>query len=176
MVSAVWKGIVSSISSNTAVAEVFEQNFKLIIGNWEMIQFWTDRWFNSRSLRNDFPRLFSLSIDKEGTLKCFYQRKGRDTDWKLEFRRPLLAWEEEEEVQRLALFLSEAPILNHTAEDSCSWLANSSGVFSVALVWQRMEVAKGPMLNISKVLWKNSASPKVQFFSWLAWRGRINSA
>ncbi|XP_028061079.1 uncharacterized protein LOC114264595 [Camellia sinensis] len=86
-----WKRIVSFVSSNTAVAEVFEQNFKLVIGYGERIQFWTDRWFNGRSLRNDFPRLFSLSMDKEGTLKFFYQRKWQDTNWKPELRRPLLA-------------------------------------------------------------------------------------
>lgn len=114
-------------------------------------------------------------MDKEGTLQFFYHRKGQVKDWKLEFRRSLLAWEEEE-VQRLTKLLSEAPILNPTAEDSCLWLASSLKEFSVASVWQRVEAAKGPMLSISKVLWKNSTPPKVQFFSWLAWRGRIKSA
>ncbi|XP_028085058.1 uncharacterized protein LOC114321437 [Camellia sinensis] len=99
------------------------------------------QWFNGRSLRNDFPRLFSVSMDKKGSLKFFYQRKEQDS-----------------------------------IEDSCSWLANSSGVFSVASVWQMIKAAKRSMLNISKVQWKNSAPPKVQFFSWLACRGRINFA
>lgn len=91
------------------------------------------------------------------------------------FRRSLLAWEEEE-VKRLNVLLSKAPNLNQMTEDTCTWMANNSGVFSVALAWKRLESVNGPMLSISKFLWRNSALPKAKFFSWLVWRGRIRTA
>lgn len=154
MVSTVWKAIVSLVSSNIVVAEFFLQNFKIIMGNGERIHFWTNRWFNNISLRNEFPRLFSLSIEKEGLLQIFYQWKGQDNDWNLAFRISLLTWEEEE-VQRLNVLLSEAPNLNHMTEDTCSWIANNSGVFSMASVAKRLESVNGPMLSISKFIWRN---------------------
>ncbi|XP_028111966.1 uncharacterized protein LOC114310213 [Camellia sinensis] len=138
---------------------------EIILGNGKRIHFWTDRWFNNISLRNEFPRLYSLSTEKEGSLQTFYQRRGQDSEWNLVFRRSLLAWEEKE-VQRLNVLLAEAPNLNHVSEDTCLWLANNSGVLSVASVWKRLELVNGPMLSISKFLWRNSAPPKVQFFSW----------
>lgn len=173
--SKVCKEIVSLASSNTGVAEFFFQNFKIKIGNGERIQLWTDWWFNNISLGNEFPRLFSLSTEKEGSLKNFYQIRGRDNEWHLVFRRSLLAWEEEQ-VKRLNVLLSEAPNLNQMTEDTCTWIATNSGVFFVASVWKRLETVRGPMLSISKFLWKNSAIPKAKFFSWLVWRGKIKTA
>ncbi|XP_028095341.1 uncharacterized protein LOC114295307 [Camellia sinensis] len=61
-------------------------------------------------------------------------------------------------------------------EDTCTWMASNSGVFSVALAWKRLESINGPMLSISKFLWRNSTLPKAKFFSWLVWRGRIRTA
>ncbi|XP_028051231.1 uncharacterized protein LOC114255885 [Camellia sinensis] len=144
------------------------------MGNGERIHFWTDRWFNDMSLRCEFPRLFSLSVEKDGSLQFFYQRKGLGSDWKLAFRRSLLAWEEEE-VQRLNVVLAEVPNLNLVTEDNCLWKANNSGVFTVASVWERLEVVNGSRIPISNFLWKNAAPPKAQFFSWLAWKGRIKT-
>lgn len=60
-------------SSLIVVDEFFAQNFKIVMGNRERIHFWSNRWFNNTSLRNEFPRLFSLSIEKEGSLQFFYQ-------------------------------------------------------------------------------------------------------
>ncbi|CAL5372109.1 unnamed protein product [Camellia sinensis] len=174
-ISTVWKDIVSLPSANTVAAEFFSQNFRIILGNGERIHFWTDRWFNDMSLRSEFPRLFSLSVEKEGALKFFYHWKGPGSDWKLAFRRSLLAWEEEE-VHRLNVLLAEVPNLNPLTEDYCLWRASNSGVFSVASVWKRLELVNGPTVSISKFLWKNAAPPKAQFFSWLAWKGRLKTA
>ncbi|CAL5365331.1 unnamed protein product [Camellia sinensis] len=175
MVSTVWKDIVSVISANSVAAEFFSQNFRIIVGNGERIHFWTDRWFNDMSLRSEFPRLFSLSVEKEGSLQFFYHRKGPGSDWKLAFRRSLLAWEEEE-VHRLNVLLAEVPNLNPITEDHCLWRASNSGVFSVASMWKRLELANGPTVPITKFLWKNAAPPKAQFFTWLAWKGRLKTA
>ncbi|CAL5336186.1 unnamed protein product [Camellia sinensis] len=158
-ISTVWKDIVSLPSANTVAAEFFSQNFRIILGNGERIHFWTDRWFNDMSLRSEFPRLFSLSVEKEGALQFFYHRKGPGSDWKLAFRRSLLAWEEEE-VHRLNVLLAEVPNLNPLTEDYCLWRASNSGVFSVASVWKRLELVNGPTVSISKFLWKNAAPPQ----------------
>lgn len=55
--------------------------------------------------------------------------------WQLQFRRNLLAWEEEE-VQRLLGMLDLSPPSRFGIEDSCSWSAESLGKFIVAFVWR----------------------------------------
>lgn len=46
--------------------------------------------------------------------------------------------------------LHNAPTLNALVEDSCYWLAHSSGSFSVASVWKRVESSKGLAKSITK--------------------------
>lgn len=67
----------------------------------------------------EFPRLFTLSVEKDGPLFDFFHRRRVDSDWKIDFRRPLFAWEEEE-VLKLNDMLQNAPRLNEGVEDSCS--------------------------------------------------------
>lgn len=71
------------------------------------------------SLCKVFPRLFSLSSEKDGSLLYFFQRKGEGRDWKLAFRRTLFAWEKED-VLKLYDLLQTAPNLNALVDDS--WL------------------------------------------------------
>lgn len=39
-----------------------------------------------------------------------------------------------------------------------------------------MESNKGSNLRIAIAIWKNIAPPRVQFMTWLAWKGRMKSA
>lgn len=43
-------------------------------------------------------------------------------------------------------------------------------------VWKWLQADRGPDLCIAKRLWKIVASPKMQFFGWLAWRGRVKTS
>ncbi|XP_028115979.1 uncharacterized protein LOC114313761 [Camellia sinensis] len=78
------------------------------------------------------------SIDKDGSLFDFYQRKDRGDDWNFMFRRQLFAWEGEE-LYNLNVYLQLAPSLRNRAKDYCTWLANPSGVFYVASLWTWMD-------------------------------------
>ncbi|KAL7175699.1 hypothetical protein ACSBR2_029314 [Camellia fascicularis] len=58
---------------------------------------------------------------------------------KLSFRRQLLAWEVEK-LQRVVDLLVSSPLVSPNLVNSCSWLANSSGQFSVSSV-QRIKTS-----------------------------------
>ncbi|KAL7225402.1 hypothetical protein ACSBR1_020720 [Camellia fascicularis] len=109
MVSKVWQDMSLVGASNSALADFYVANFKIVVGDGIRIHLWFDKWHNNLCLREEFPRLFSLSDEKEGLLCHFYHRKGASRDWKLTFRRALLAWEEEEEVKRLYDMLVDVP-------------------------------------------------------------------
>ncbi|XP_028080717.1 uncharacterized protein LOC114282261 [Camellia sinensis] len=100
---------------------------------------------------------------------------SNSSNWVLEFRRPLFAWEMEE-VERLDVLLQEAPIVRELVEDSLRWIAFSSGLFSVASIWRWKVEDRDSTLIISKLVWGNFTPPKVKFFCWLAWRGRIKTS
>ncbi|KAL7193753.1 hypothetical protein ACSBR2_025387 [Camellia fascicularis] len=100
------------------------------------ILFWHDTWLNNRGLQVQFPRLFILSTEKEETFEQISAKKSNLRVWQLSFRRQLLVWEAEE-LQRLMGLLETFPMASSDCVDSCSWLANSSGQFSVSsLAWR----------------------------------------
>ncbi|XP_028080046.1 uncharacterized protein LOC114281693 [Camellia sinensis] len=167
-----WRGITSVAEGNIALREFFWQNFRLVVGNGRRIHFWFDKWCHNQNLSVSFPRLFALSVEKDGKLVDFVHRRVSDSDWNLVFRRPLLAWEEEE-VQKLNDFLQNAPRINEEMVDSCSWVAHPSEEFTVASVWKWMEASQGVDIAVTRCIWINLAPPKAQFLSWLAWRGRV---
>lgn len=172
--STVWKDIVQLNSINQPLGEFYDQNLKLSVGNGRRILFWSDAWLNGRSLKEDYPRLYSLSTEKEESLLQMSAKKSLGV-WQFQFRRSLLAWEEEE-VKRLSGFLESSPALREEIEDSCSWLAANSGKFSISSVWGWWTAAKEPGLRMPAGVWASLAPPKMQFFCWLAWRGRVKTS
>ncbi|XP_028085590.1 uncharacterized protein LOC114286614 [Camellia sinensis] len=104
----------------------------------------------NQGLKVEFPRLHHLSTEKEKTLHQISAKKSSIGVWQLQFRRRLFSWEEDE-LQRLLRMLASSPAINFEIEDSCSWLANNSGQFSVLSVWKWWVAAQGPGLNIPVV-------------------------
>ncbi|PNX84009.1 ribonuclease H [Trifolium pratense] len=65
------------------------------IGNGGTTRFWHDSWLGPQSLKEIFPRLFLISVQKE----CSVQEVGRWNsgrwEWVVRWRRNLFVWEEE---------------------------------------------------------------------------------
>lgn len=72
--------------------------------------------------------------------------------------------------------LSNAPALVEGTPDSLSWVADSSGLFSVASAYKGCELSLATNSKIADLIWKNVSPPRVQFFGWLAWKGRIKTS
>ncbi|CAL5418245.1 unnamed protein product [Camellia sinensis] len=172
--STIWKDIVQIFSLNQSLGGFYNQNFRLAVGNGRRIQFWLDTWMNGRGLKEEFPRLYSLSTEKEESLQLISVKKSLG-GWQLQFRRRLLAWEEEE-LQRLYAALESSPVLREEVEDSCSWLISKSGKFSVSSLWNWLVVNRGPVLEVPAGVWASLAPLKMRFICWLAWRGRIKTS
>lgn len=160
---------------NQQLGEFFGEQVKIIVGNGRRIKFWYDSWLGGRGLKDEFTMLFSLSTEKEDSLQQLSAKIGASGRWQLQFRRSLLAWEEEE-LQRLLDMLLLTPRLRDGVEDSCSWLAEKSGQFTVASVWRWRAAAGGNDLVVPAGVWVSLAPPKMQFFCWLAWRGRVKTS
>lgn len=93
----------------------------------------------------------------------------------VKFRKALFAWEKDEMV-RLVNLLQLALTTGLYQEDRAVWKASSSGIFSTASMYNWLESANGPISKISRLLWQNIAPPKVQFFGWGAWKGKVKTS
>ncbi|GMP35715.1 hypothetical protein CsSME_00008056 [Camellia sinensis var. sinensis] len=54
--------------------------------------------------------------------------------------------------------------------------ADPSELFSVASVYSWSESLLGPVVAVAGSIWNNFAPPKVQFFGWLAWLGKVKTS
>ncbi|KAL7235688.1 hypothetical protein ACSBR1_019058 [Camellia fascicularis] len=108
---------------------------------------------HEHQLKVEFPRLYSLSGDKDGILKDYVQRRQSTGVWVFSFRRPLLAWEEEE-IDRLQGWLGCGPRIRLNCPDALHWDADPSGQFTVASVRQCLE-REGKNNRFSTKTWIN---------------------
>ncbi|GMP55749.1 hypothetical protein CsSME_00020479 [Camellia sinensis var. sinensis] len=175
--SSLWKDIISIGSYSSIIYNFFLGNCLIKVGNGNRIKFWHDRWCGNSCLKIDFPHLFNLSTDKEGSLYQFFARKISSSDWFLPHKRVLYAWELAEEVRLLGVF-SSAPSLSLDRADCLSWACASTGNsdFSVSSLYSLSSSNFGPNLRICKSIWNRSTPPKVSFFCWLAWKDKVKSA
>lgn len=65
------------------------------VGNGKNTPFWHQAWFGEKPLKDEFPRMFSLSNDKNSVISSFGWWDGDVWRWRWSWRRALFVWEEE---------------------------------------------------------------------------------
>lgn len=91
--SRIWGDVLAVASLNQPLVEFFVEKVQIQAGNGSRIKFWYDKWVGGSCLKDEFPRLFSLSTVKDGSLSYFFERKFSSGKWNFCFRRPLYDWE-----------------------------------------------------------------------------------
>ncbi|CAL5355041.1 unnamed protein product [Camellia sinensis] len=172
--SPIWRGIISAADQCTSLKEHYLNNFQLKVGDGQRISFWADNWRRSGCLKDEFPTLFRLSLEKKETLSILVDKKIRTGGWALAFRRELYDWEKLD-LARLLNTLLEAPDLRPGCPDQSVWLASSSGILTVADLYKSFLASAGDTLSITKLIWLKLIPPKVQVFCWFAWKGRVKT-
>lgn len=171
--SKVWEDISSLESNSREVDMVFKQGFVVKVGSGDQTSFWEDRWCNSRSLKEIYPRLYSLSNNKLSTVREMCCGLGEDR-WALSFRRNLFVWEEDL-VSHLYQLLEMVPIITNR-NDELRWLWDSSGQFSVNSFydkWETVAVPENPKSDLFKLVWRNVCPFRIEVFAWLAVQEKI---
>jgi len=68
----------------------FEDNFTWEVGNGREIRLREDKWVGNTTLKDSFPRLFSISSNKESSLwQGGVRSENSKWSWKIEWRRNL---------------------------------------------------------------------------------------
>ncbi|KAK8988133.1 hypothetical protein V6N11_065731 [Hibiscus sabdariffa] len=70
--------------------EVFVNNIRPVLGNGKMI----DLWVGEVSLKESFPRIFSLAIKKTGKVEEIGVCINGRWQWYIQLRREVFVWEE----------------------------------------------------------------------------------
>lgn len=154
--------------SNSNLVNFYLDNVEIRIGNGERISFWVANWMGTNYLKFQFPRLYYLLVERNMTLNLHVTKARNQSSWEFNFKRPLLAWEEEE-LQRLHDVLGEDPALRLESNDSIWWKTDFSGIFSVKCAVNWCESLNGPTLKSLDLIWNNPSHLRPNFS--LGWPG-----
>ena len=173
--SRIWADIMQVGKRWPEFLDFFKSNVQLKVGDGKDILFWRDRWMGERALKEEFPRLYMLSSDKEKSLFALRRSEAGSSGWTVSFRRRLRGWEVDEFGMlgsRIAVMLE----LKAGVADFTSWSGSNTGVFTTNQAYQWWLVGQEQNLDVLHFIWNSSAPFWVQCFCWLVVLGRIKSA
>lgn len=173
--SYIWNGIVAADNQNLPLSLYYASNLQLKVGTGGRIRFWSNPWCGNVCLKEEFPRLFSLSSQKEGLLKEFVEVSGATKNWSFTFKRSLFVWERNE-LLRLYGFVGPAPTFQLESQDSAIWRAAKPGQSFVSNLYNQTSSDSGDTESFSHLVWVKYLPPKVQFFGWLTWKHKIKTS
>ncbi|XP_068475329.1 uncharacterized mitochondrial protein AtMg00310-like [Phaseolus vulgaris] len=87
-----WKDL-KEVWSSEGWGRSFEDNFEWKVGDENDIFFWKDRWLKGEALKSVFPRLFSISSNKDSNLLEVGSWTNGRWVWQLDWRRSFFDWE-----------------------------------------------------------------------------------
>ena len=109
--------------------ESIHSRSRFIVGNGRKVKFGKDLWCEDQALKDVFPNLFRLAVNKDWWVFDAWEEGGEVGSWNPLFSRHFNDWEMEE-VESLLRKLHPL-VLNRDVEDVLSWKNSKKGSFSV---------------------------------------------
>ena len=135
------------------------------MGNERNVKFWKDLWCKDQALKDAFPNLFRLTVNKDQWICDAWDEEGEVRSWNLLFLRSFNDWEMEE-VEGLFQKIHHL-VLHSDVEDVLSWKISKNGFFSVRSLYRSLTSTSSEPFPWS-IIWRSWAPIRVSFFAWKA--------
>ena len=113
------------------------------VGNDRSVRFWHDRWCEVGSLKRIFPRLYSISMQKNFLISQMGDWQEETWTWNLIWRRTLYDWENDEVSNLKVLIEQKRP--DRESEDGVVWKHLGSSCYPVNNIAAKMNEAYTPL-------------------------------
>ncbi|KAE8735716.1 Replication factor C subunit 1 [Hibiscus syriacus] len=160
----IWRGILNNYEKNDEIGDCLRSNSKIQVGNGRLIEFWNDVWVNDSTLKNQFPRIFSLSTNKWGKVVEFGCFENNCWVWNIQLRRNLCDWELEQWITLMPLI--DNIVLIDSVDDFLAWSGKGDGLLSVKSCRLTLSCRSGGNYQWNKWVWSGLAPPRVETFLW----------
>jgi ribonuclease HI len=124
------------------------------------------------TLKDEFPRLFSISLQQNATINEMGAWEGGNWNWNLSWRRFLFQWELEQ-LEELMSKLKEV-IPSVCTMDKIWWKHNKSGEYSTRSFTQAWWNLKDTNHDLRHV-WKGLAPPRAELLVWFILQEKMNT-
>lgn len=148
-------------------------------GRGDTTLFWEDEWaIGGESLRDKFPRLFRISVQKTGRISEMGRWEHGEWKWELEWCRSV-SRRNLESLNALMLLLNRIHLKENEA-DFWSWQHAANGIYSTNLAYQRRRKLRSMSSEgeefkrkVFRRLWKSWAIIKAIPTAWKLLKGRV---
>ncbi|XP_022030231.1 uncharacterized protein LOC110931132 [Helianthus annuus] len=165
--SGVWYNIAPVLCKTNINGTPLRSFFKASVGNGSSTAFWLDPWVCNRPLKEAFPALFQLEMDKSCKVSvCF----GLNQRFIWRWRRPLSSETEVNELVNLCSLMVQVTLSQNI--DKWEWIGAADKEFSVKAVKKLLDSDRLGLENyvIEDCKW---IPKKCSIFIWKAEMGRI---
>ncbi|XP_068504156.1 uncharacterized protein [Phaseolus vulgaris] len=150
----------------------FQKEVHWVLGRGDKVRFWEDVWIGDTTLKSLFPRLYSLSANKEQKVEDVGMWEGLDWKWRLGWSRDIFEWE-----SKLEEFFSQhlgGADVKQNKDDVRVWGEENLERYSVNAAYKSLLVGCGGTYHATfEYLWKAKAFPDILSTSWRALINRI---
>ncbi|XP_074314532.1 uncharacterized protein LOC141649750 [Silene latifolia] len=171
-----WKSICSVKSWDSTIAEVLAQGTKIRVGAGSKIRFWEDKWIGDSSLKDGFPRLFSVSNQKNEFIADLGCWQNGVWQWQLTWRRGLFQWELGLVDHLMSLIEDFTPLPNDV--DRVYWeFSKADGYTAKSFVdaFYNLKYEDVERKQWFTLIWKNLALPRYEIILWAVLWKRVNT-
>ena len=169
-----WRKICAAILQQADVKEIISKGIRKIIGDGSQTRFWHEPWLVSTSLKKEFPRLFSISIDPNASVAALGFWEGMNWVWTFSWKRSLRPQDWVEKARLEELLKQVCPSLQ--TQDRTIWAYNRSGVFSAKSVTMELnKIRAAAHHDAIRGIWRGLVPHRIEVFVWLALLGKINT-
>lgn len=165
--SKLWGDIlkIGSVLQGSSLVSTLRNQISWSVGNGTLTSFWCDAWLNNIYLRNSFPRIFAMAVNKQASIMQMVSWSNNTVSWNIDLQRPPRGRAISEFLALRSLLDSVS--LNPALPDHISWNLTASKQFSVQSAYQFL--CTGPRIlqpDLLKVIWHRLIPPRIQVFAW----------
>ena len=141
-----------------------------VLDDGRTISFLEDTWCNEAHLCQIFPTLCSLTVEKGAKEDDVWDFSKGEGAWIPSFVMPLNDWEMDE--AHIFLCLLNSRRVKQEEKDKLFWKGDKECTYTVKANVTRLEKVSGRTAPMN-MLWNSCVPPKVCFYAWEVWWGKV---
>jgi len=139
------------------------------LGDGRNVKFWEDRWVDCKVLKEEFPRLFTISQCKDSevfdVVDWGQSWSRKCSSWNLSWRRERFEWEKHLEGQLLGLISSVQ--WNKEGQNRLKWIGDDQQVYTAKSGYSIVNMEdQMSSLECFQLLWSLKIAPSALVWAW----------